>query len=70
MSFERKNIANMQGYVPGEQPKAHTVIKLNTNENPYPASPAVADALAKIRVEDLRRYPKACLRYTSPSPRD
>ena len=59
MSFERKNIANMQGYVPGEQPKAHTVIKLNTNENPYPASPAVADALAKIRVEDLRRYPQA-----------
>ena len=59
MSFERKNIANMQGYVPGEQPKASTVIKLNTNENPYPASPAVADALAKIRLEDLRRYPQA-----------
>ena len=59
MSFERKNIANMQGYVPGEQPKASTVIKLNTNENPYPASPTVADALAKIRLEDLRRYPQA-----------
>ena len=59
MSFERKNIAKMQGYVPGEQPKDRTIVKLNTNENPYPASPAVADALANIDVEDLRRYPQA-----------
>jgi histidinol-phosphate aminotransferase len=57
MSFERKNIAKMQGYVPGEQPKAGCVIKLNTNENPYPASPLVAQTLAKIKIQELRRYP-------------
>ncbi|MCB1670084.1 MAG: histidinol-phosphate transaminase [Gammaproteobacteria bacterium] len=57
MSYERHNIESMSGYVPGEQPTAADVIKLNTNENPYPASAAVAEALAAIRVEDLRRYP-------------
>lgn len=59
MSFERKNILNMLGYVPGEQPKLDSVIKLNTNENPYPASPDVAAALAAIDVAELRRYPQA-----------
>lgn len=57
MNYERTNIHSMSGYVPGEQPAEGDVIKLNTNENPYPASPAVAAALAAIRVEDLRRYP-------------
>ncbi len=57
MSYERPNIESMSGYVPGEQPARTDVIKLNTNENPYPASSAVAQALAAIRVEDLRRYP-------------
>ena len=57
MSFERKNIAKIQGYVPGEQPKSEGFVKLNTNENPYPASPLVAEYLAKIQAEDLRRYP-------------
>ena len=57
MSFERSNIHSMQGYVPGEQPEAGDVIKLNTNENPYPAPAAVGAALAGIKVEDLRRYP-------------
>ncbi|MDD9889129.1 MAG: histidinol-phosphate transaminase [Gammaproteobacteria bacterium] len=59
MSFERSNIANMQGYVPGEQPKQDNVIKLNTNENPYPASPQVQAALEGIRLNDLRLYPQA-----------
>ncbi|NKB32357.1 MAG: histidinol-phosphate transaminase [Pseudomonadales bacterium] len=59
MTFERTNIASMEGYVPGEQPKGKAVIKLNTNENPYPASPEVAATLANIKVEELRRYPQA-----------
>ncbi|MCB1664806.1 MAG: histidinol-phosphate transaminase [Pseudomonadales bacterium] len=58
MSYERPNIQQMTGYSSGEQPRQANVIKLNTNENPYPASPAVAQALAGIRVEDLRRYPQ------------
>jgi len=57
MPYERDNIQAMTGYVPGEQPKQTGVIKLNTNENPYPAPAAVAEALEGIRVEQLRRYP-------------
>ncbi len=59
MPFERENIAQIEGYVPGEQPFSSDVIKLNTNENPYPASPLVAKTLSKIKVEELRRYPSA-----------
>ena len=57
MGYERKNIAAMSGYVPGEQPEAPDVVKLNTNENPYPPPKAVAEALASVSVEQLRRYP-------------
>jgi len=46
MGLVRKNIEQMQGYVPGEQPTEGGYIKLNTNENPYPPSPRVAEALA------------------------
>jgi len=47
MSLFRKCVEQMQGYVPGEQPAANAkVIKLNTNENPYPPSPTVAQAIA------------------------
>ncbi len=58
MSYERPNIQRMTGYSSGEQPQQSKVIKLNTNENPYPATPAVAKALADFKVEDLRRYPQ------------
>ena len=57
MSFQRTNIATMAGYVPGEQVNSADVIKLNTNENPYPPSPAVAAALSEIDSAFLRRYP-------------
>lgn len=47
----------MRGYVPGEQPQGWPVVKLNTNENPYPPAPAVMRALKNIRGDALRRYP-------------
>ncbi len=58
MSYERPNIKRMTGYASGEQSNQPGIIKLNTNENPYPASPAVASALAGLSVADLRRYPQ------------
>ena len=49
----------MAGYTPGEQPKAGVpVVKLNTNENPYPPSPHVFEAIGRIAPEALRRYPQ------------
>ncbi len=57
MSYFRKNIEKIKGYEPGFQPKETDVIKLNTNENPYPPSPAVMKVLAEINAEQLRRYP-------------
>jgi histidinol-phosphate aminotransferase len=54
----RPAIDAMTGYVPGEQPKPGTsIIKLNTNENPYPPSPKAIDVLRNIDPEWLRRYP-------------
>lgn len=48
----------MAGYTPGEQPRlGDAVIKLNTNENPYPPSPRVLDAIRGIGADALRRYP-------------
>jgi len=57
MGYERANIEQMQGYVPGKQPQDATTLKLNTNENPYPPSPAVMSALTTIAAESLRKYP-------------
>jgi histidinol-phosphate aminotransferase len=51
------HIARMQGYVPGEQPREGGFIKLNTNENPYPPSPLVAERLRAACGDDLRLYP-------------
>ena len=51
------HVAAMEGYVPGEQPKRRDIVKLNTNENPYPPSPAVGRALADFDYTLLRRYP-------------
>ena len=57
MGYFRKNIEETKGYEPGFQPKQTDVIKLNTNENPYPPTPAVLKVLAEIKAEQLRRYP-------------
>ncbi len=57
MSYFRDNIEQAKGYEPGFQPKQADVLKLNTNENPYPPSPKVMKALAEIKAEQLRRYP-------------
>ena len=53
----RKNIAEMAGYVPGFQPQEAGWIKLNTNENPYPPSPAAVEAMRSLDADRLRRYP-------------
>ncbi len=57
MSYFNKNIDSAAGYVPGFQPKATEVVKLNTNENPYPPSPRVLQAVQSLTGESLRRYP-------------
>ena len=53
----KKNIRQVVPYVPGEQPKCTSMIKLNTNENPYPPSPKVEEALKEMDYEQLRLYP-------------
>jgi histidinol-phosphate aminotransferase len=57
MSFERTHIRKMHGYVPGKQPTDPAAVKLNTNENPYPPSPAVLEALSGVEADALRKYP-------------
>jgi len=58
MSQVRPEIAGMKGYVPGEQPRGREkFIKLNTNENPYPCSPAVGRAIAAVLERGLQKYP-------------
>jgi histidinol-phosphate aminotransferase len=58
-NYFRSNIDAMAGYVPGEQPQRGTqIIKLNSNENPYPPSPAALAVLRNIDGEWLRRYPE------------
>ena len=52
-----RRIADIEPYIPGEQPKDKKYVKLNTNENPYPPSPRVAEAVAKVAASDLRLYP-------------
>jgi histidinol-phosphate aminotransferase len=51
------HIARMAGYVPGEQPQGGGFIKLNTNENPYPPSPRVKQAIVDAVTDRLRLYP-------------
>lgn len=56
--FVRPNVRQMDGYTPGEQPApGERIVKLNTNENPFPPSPRVMAAIAAVEAEMLRRYP-------------
>ena len=52
-----KNVRKVDPYVPGEQPKEPGIIKLNTNENPYPPSQKVQKALEETEVARFRLYP-------------
>src|SRR5215211_71224 len=53
----RPLVRELHAYVPGEQPKIRGLIKLNTNENPYPPSPKVLHAIRNAVDERLRLYP-------------
>ena len=55
--FWNTRTKNLSPYTPGEQPKDRKFIKLNTNENPYPPSPKVIEAIQKAANENLRLYP-------------
>jgi len=57
MTYFRENVEAAKGYEPGLQPKQADIIKLNTNENPYPPSPQALKVLSEITAEQLRRYP-------------
>jgi len=55
--FWNSRIKELSPYTPGEQPKDRQIIKLNTNENPYPPSPKVIEAIKNAAGERLRLYP-------------
>lgn len=57
MSLFRPNVDAVQGYMPGEQPQDTGWVKLNTNENPYPPSPRVLEALERVVRDRLNLYP-------------
>ncbi|WP_166825432.1 histidinol-phosphate transaminase [Thalassoroseus pseudoceratinae] len=57
MSLFREAIDRIEGYVPGEQPQDSGWVKLNTNENPYPPSPRVVDAIKRAAEGRLNLYP-------------
>ena len=56
MSWE-ENVRRVEPYVPGEQPKRKDIIKLNTNECPYPPAPGVTAALERMDPASFRLYP-------------
>lgn len=57
MRIWENNIRKVEPYVPGEQPKDNDVIKLNTNENPYPPASGVKKLLRDFDTDSLRLYP-------------
>jgi histidinol-phosphate aminotransferase len=57
MKAWEKNIRRVVPYVPGEQPDKKDMIKLNTNENPYPPAPGVVRVLHEMNADRLRLYP-------------
>lgn len=66
MNLWKNNVRKVVPYTPGEQPKLDNIIKLNTNENPYPPSPLVEEAIKKFDGSVLRKYPDpACGKLVS-----
>ncbi|MCI8281932.1 MAG: histidinol-phosphate transaminase [Lachnospiraceae bacterium] len=57
MAGWEQHVRKVIPYVPGEQPRQEGMIKLNTNENPYPPAPGVARALREMDPEQFRLYP-------------
>ena len=57
--FLSRNTRELIPYVPGEQPKDKVLVKLNTNENPYPPSPLVMEKIKDFDLRDLRLYPNS-----------
>ena len=60
MRFWSPEVRELEPYVPGEQPKIQNLLKLNTNENPYPPSPKVVEAVQTVlanQADALRLYP-------------
>lgn len=60
MRFWSPEVRELEPYVPGEQPKLQNLLKLNTNENPYPPSPNVVAAIEAVlhnQADALRLYP-------------
>ncbi len=53
----KNNVRTVEPYVPGEQPDMLNMIKLNTNENPYPPAPGVIEASKSMDLDRLRLYP-------------
>lgn len=54
-----KNLRDIDPYVPGEQSSEKDIVKINANENPYPPSPKVFEAIEKFNASSLRLYPNA-----------
>lgn len=57
MKAWEENIRKVVPYIPGEQPKLDNIIKLNTNENPYPPTPKAVEAASSFDMDLLRKYP-------------
>ena len=55
----KKNLRDIEPYVPGEQSKDKDIVKINANENPYPPSPKAVKALNDFNTDSLRFYPQA-----------
>ena len=53
----RPSIRRLHAYVPGEQPKIKGLIKLNTNENPYPPAAGIRRAIEEVLERGLQKYP-------------
>src|SRR5436305_5309390 len=57
MSYFQRHLDDLVGYVPGEQPRRTDLVKLNTNESPYPPSERVVEAIERAARGPLNRYP-------------